>query len=700
MNRIRPLTLGAALALLAPTFQAEEGAPHAHALNRQTFHLRSGTTPEWDEFAAHAPDGTNLVLRFAGHTNDHEATLLIQQDNVKLDWGVELNGKKLGTLFLMEAPLIHALPVPPGLLHDGENTFSLTPPKDNDDILVGRVSLIDQPRREALHQAAVDIDVRDRDSGSHLPCRITIVDAETNLTALAAEAGQKLAVRPGIVYTPNVQAKVGLLPGEYTAYATRGFEYGLGAKHFSVAAGETARVALTIRREVPTPHWVSSDTHVHTGTYARHGDATVDERAVTLAGEGIELPISTEHDSVVDLAGAAFRSGVQDWLTPVVGEEVTTAQGHFNIFPVDIMAPLPDKSLTDWPRLMQALRATPGTRVVILNHPRNIHSGFQPFAATNFNAITGENLRGFQFTFDAIEVANSSALQSDWMVNFRDWFALLNYGYRFTAVGSSDVHDVSRYIVGQGRTYIATADTRPDRINVSTACRSLKEGRALVSLGLLTQMMVDQRFEVGDLVTNVGGQLRVDISVRGPSWVQADQVELFANGVPIRAEKIEPSSNHSSFPGGESPVNSRVSWLIDRPKHDVYLVALATGPAVTAAYWALARPYQPSSPTWRPRVLGATNPIWVDVDGDGKFTAPRAYAQRLVAECGTDPRKLFEALAGYDEAVAAQTASVWQAQGTDIRGRAIEDALGDCPGKVRRGFESFRATLPGAASTP
>ena len=32
-------------------------------------------------------------------------TLFVWQDDVKQDWRVELNGKRLGSLFLMEAPL-------------------------------------------------------------------------------------------------------------------------------------------------------------------------------------------------------------------------------------------------------------------------------------------------------------------------------------------------------------------------------------------------------------------------------------------------------------------------------------------------------------------------------------------------------------------------------------------------------------------
>ena len=66
---------------------------------------------------------------------------------------------------------------------------------------------------------------------------------------------------------------------------------------------------------------------------------------------------------------------------------------------------------------------------------------------------------------------------------FEDWFALLNAGHRIVAVGSSDGHDVSRYIVGQGRTYIECDDRDVAKLDVEAACRNLKAGRAYVSMG-------------------------------------------------------------------------------------------------------------------------------------------------------------------------------------------------------------------------
>jgi len=474
---------------------------------------------------------------------------------------------------------------------------------------------------EALGKTTLEVQVSDAKRGKGLPSKVTIVDDRGDLIPLRALPGQHLAVRPGVVYTGNGLARMGLLPGRYTIYATRGFEYGLGKEVVSLREGESKRIKLEIEREVPTTGWVSCDTHVHTFTHARHGDATIDERMLTLAGEGIELPISTEHNSLIDFSEPAQQMNVREFFTPVIGCEVTTETGHFNAFPIERGASPPNHRLRDWPKLMEAIRATPGVQVVILNHPRDVHAGFVPFAPANFNAVSGENLRGEEFSFDALEVVNSGAMQSDWMLPFRDWFALLNHGLKVTAVASSDSHDVSRFIVGQGRTYVAAKDDDPGQINVAEVCENMRRGRVLVSLGLFTTLSVDGRFAVGDRATDLGKTIRVESDVRTPSWIQADQLELFSDGKKIRETRLDPSLRAQDK--GERGNHWKVTWKIPKPAQDCFLVAVASGPGVTAPYWPIARPYQPASRAWTPRVIGATNPIWIDGDSDGKISSDR-----------------------------------------------------------------------------
>jgi hypothetical protein len=585
-------------------------------INAERIHLGTSGSPEWESFENDPARPGRLDLPFRATTNHTAATLLLRQDDVKLEWIVELNGQRIGKLFLMEADLTHAMALPAGMLRDGENVLSIIPPaQEKDDVILREIAIDPRPMAEALHEAALDVTVEEPDH-QPLPARITVVDEHGTLAPLIALPGESLAVRPGVAYTGNGRARLGVRAGHYTVFASRGFEYGVASQQVEVRAGDAREIVLRMAREVPTPGLVSCDTHIHTLTYSGHGDATVEERMLTLAGEGLELPIATEHNFHADYAEVAQRMGVADRFTPVVGNEVTTPAGHFNIFPIAPGAAVPDAQVTLWPPLMRALRATPGVRVVVLNHPRSFHNNFQPFGPANFNPVTGENKRGGEFSFDAIEVLNSGAQQTDYLLVFRDWFALLNRGHRFVAVGASDSHDVSRFIVGQARTYIAARDDDPGHIDVAAACESLLAGRALVSMGLLAQMTVEDRFTVGDLATNLPEQMRVKVKVLAPSWVQAGRVELFANGVSIREATIDPAR------AGAAGEKAEIAWTIPRPPHDAYLVAIATGPAVTAPFWAMTRPYQPSSPHWEGRAIGATNPIWLDADGDGRFTPP------------------------------------------------------------------------------
>jgi hypothetical protein len=280
---------------------------------------------------------------------------------------------------------------------------------------------------------------------------------------------------------------------------------------------------------------------------------------------------------------------------------------------------------------------------------------------------------------------NSGALQSDLMRVYRDWFALLNHGMRITAVGSSDCHDVNRHIVGQGRTYIYTDDRNPAAIDIDEAFENLAKGRALVSMGLLTNIRIQERFTPGDLATGLGPRIRIRVEVSGPRWIRADRLELYMNGSRIRSEEVRHSKN--------AVEKGRTSWTLERPAHDAWLVAIATGPGVTEPYWPLPPPYQPTSDTWEPRVVGSTNPVWLDADGDGSYTAPREYAAQLVRRYGGDSERLLLELGRYDEAVAIQAASIWHSSGVDVRSPQLAARLGSARAAVQRGFAAFTATL-------
>ncbi|MDO6438631.1 CehA/McbA family metallohydrolase [Cyclobacterium sp. 1_MG-2023] len=614
-------------------------------------HLRFGEQQEWSDFPKKAA-GDRLEIPFALENTDGNQTLQIRQQDVKHAWQVKINGHVLGKLDRDEKDKIIYLAIPSGILTLGNNRLQIdqmdTIP---DDIWIGQITLINQPISEVLSDVSLNIEVYDKSSGNLLPARITVTNPEGALQTVGASSSKTLAVRPGIVYTGNGKASFGLPSGKFTIYSTRGIEYGVDSLQLEIKPGDQIHKKLYIKREVPTEGWISSDTHIHTFTHSGHGDASMQERAITIAGEGIELPIITDHNINIDLAPTAKEMQVNPYFTPVIGNEVTTHLGHFNIFPVAEEAPIPEIKAENWEALHRNMKKTVAQGVIILNHARDVHGGFRPFDQERHIGDAGINLEDWKVPANAMEVINSGAHQTDLMRLYKDWFGLLNRGYSITPIGSSDSHDVSRYLVGQARTYIQSQRDDPGKIDINEAIQNTREGKVMVNFGLMAEMIVDNKSGSGDLVPNTG-EINVAVRVLGPSWLDADTVRLYANGIKIREAVI--SKEDESEPG----VKWTGTWTLPKPAHDVFLVAIASGPGKALPFWQIAKPYQPDSPLWEPKVMGSSGAVWIDVDGDGTRTSAYDYAEKLWKDAAGKVERLIQNLKPYDEAVAIQAASI------------------------------------------
>jgi hypothetical protein len=630
-------------------------------------HLRSGAEREWAEFPVR-PEGTELVRTFRASRNQGEQTLRLRHRDLKQPWVVLLNGKEIARLPLDEADTRTYWSLPPGTLRDGANDLRIhSSGRASDDVAIGHVTLMDRPREQVLSEATVDVSVQERSDGRPVPARITVTDRQGTLVSLGNVSGPQHAVRPGVVYTAAVPVRLKLPAGRYVVHAGRGFEYSVASVDLTLARGSNGSRTLAIRRDVDTAGWAAMDTHVHTGTFARHGDAAIEERMLTIAGEGVELPVSAEHNMRVDFEARARAAGVRDYFTPVIGSEVTTpARGHFNVFPLPPDGRAIDERAPDWTRLRQGMQDAGGDPVVVLNHGRDVHGGFRPLGSARHIGVAGEDVEGLSLPANAMEVVNSGAVMTEALRLPLDWMGLLNRGIRLTPVGSSDSHDVSRYIVGQGRTYVRCDDRDPGRIDVAAAMARVRAGQVMVSYGLLTAISVEGNGP-GELI-RAPRDLRVRIRVSGPGWARAQLVSLYVNGAKVREEQIRG--------GTKAGVKWESTWRLPRPSHDVHLVAIATGPGIAAPYWPTAKPYQPTSIAFTPYVMGLSGAVFVDADGSGAFESAYEYARREVAGT-TEPHRLAARLRSHDTAVATQAASVLRATDPatfDAKVRAMIDA--------------------------
>lgn len=689
VSRSRILLAAGLLAYACPIALGED-VPSVTLIEPRLVHLRNQPEREWSSFPE-TPDVTRLSVTFDAQRNGGENCMTLRQQDVKQPWFVSLNGKRLAELVRDENDMSIGLAVPADVLKDGENSLVIEAPSSakapSDDIRVGQIQLHSRPLVDVLSDATLEVTVVDSESNSPIPSRITVVDASGSLASFATKSSDEVAIRPGTAFTATGRAVLKLPVGRYAVFAGRGFEYSLDKAETTIKAGETERVALSIRREVPTPGFVACDTHVHTLTHSGHGDAAIAERMITLAAEAIELPIATDHNIHVDYDPIAKQLGVRRYLTPVIGNEVTTPRGHFNIFPVLPGARVPDHRQTDWGLLFDDMQQVPGVKIAILNHARDLHGGVRPFGPALYNSVVAENLDGWPLRFNGMEVVNSGATQSDVLQLFHDWMGLLNRGYQVTPVGSSDSHDVARHFVGQGRTYIRCDDGDPANLDVSSAVTSFLQGQVMVSYGLLVDLSVNGKYSSGDLVPVAStGDVQVDVRVLGPHWVQANRVLLFANGVLLRDEAIRVVDKRERPPG----IQWTGSWKIPRPRHDLHLVAIAMGPGIESPYWRTAKPYQPTSPDDKTHIIGCSGAVWLDADGDNRRTCAREYAERMIAADRTDINKLFKGLNEHDEATVAHVCHLLRMSGVSLQSEELRAAVQVASSRVQAGFRQYQ----------
>ena len=126
------------------------------------------------------------------------------------------------------------------------------------------------------------------------PCRLTFLapdGAAPELFPNTQAAPLELAVRRNVVYTLSGEGAITVPVGTYRVHATRGLEFGLNSKTLTFAEGEEVEWNAEVRREVQTSGWMGGDFHLHTLTHSGHGDCSLTERILSIAGEGLDAVV-------------------------------------------------------------------------------------------------------------------------------------------------------------------------------------------------------------------------------------------------------------------------------------------------------------------------------------------------------------------------------------------------------------------------
>jgi hypothetical protein len=400
-----------------------------------------------------------------------------------------------------------------------------------------------------------------------------------------------------VVYSDTGAGERPVPPGRYHITIDRGFEYTAYEKDVDVVAGRTASVSVELARVVDTRGWIAADLHLH-AMPSPDAIQPLADRIRALVATGVEVGVATDHNHVTDYRPVIADLKVAPWIASVVGDEVTTrepAWGHFNVFPLPAGGqPVVYRATT--PHAMFAAARAEGTlgpeTVVQVNHPRMGRIGY--FELIRFDA---SDVKGFaqrvpvgDLGFDAIEVFNGDHYAQIPKVEecMRDWYALLEAGYRVTATGNSDSHKLAFHEPGVPRNLVAVADDDPARFDERAFIAAVRRGRVVVSSGPFIRLTAGGK-GVGESVP--AGEVDVSLQVDAPPWVDVDRVELVRRGEVI-------ATWNPPFPKGPHRFEAHVKR------------ALVKGDWILA----IARGTKPMTYLYRPnaRPFAFTNPIWVE----------------------------------------------------------------------------------------
>lgn len=590
-------------------------------LDEAMHHLGDSEVKDWPGIAV-KPEGTRFALEFNAPVDAGPVTLRLRQRDIDGVWRLKLNDREVGQLQRQRAEKDCYYELPAGALRAGANRLELLPDNSTDDIAVGRFTLFKEPLRSLLKLRALSVQVRDETTGAPLPVRLSIAAEAGGTPDIYFPPADPVAVREGLIYL-NGAGVFELPAGKYRVAATRGMEWSRAEQAVDLQSGP-GRLELTLRREVDTTGSVAADTHIHTYALSGHGDATVEERLISLAGEGVELAVATDHNHHTDYRPYQAKLALNEFFTPVIGNEVTTSLGHFNAFPLPPEGELPDHKQADWVKLVDDIRMK-GAKVVILNHPRWPDLKRSPLEVLGLNRATGDRGSGMAFPFDAMELVNSTVDTPDPLFLFIDWFGLLNAGEKISAVGSSDSHAVGDP-VGQGRTYLPSSTDVPAALNVDELCDHLLQGRAAISLGIFATVRVDERYTSGDLVPIDDGKVNVRLRVAAPGWIRPRRALVFLNGMQVAEQEVPAEDGR--------PTNATLSFTLPARGVDGHLVCVVLGDPVKHAGWKTLNEY----------TLAATNPVFLDVNRDGQYSSPRESARRVYASAAGDLDALINTL--------------------------------------------------------
>jgi hypothetical protein len=446
--------------------------------------------------------------------------------------------------------------------------------------------------------------------GAPLPVHVLVKGIEGTADPLPMDATGRVVQAGRSLYLLDGHTDVTLAAGRYRLTASHGLTYSLAVSEITVDAAAPVNVTENLRAVIDTEDWVSADFHLHSAP-SPDSDVSLEERVQSLACEGVDLAVATDHNRVTDLSPHVHSLGLDATLATAAGVEITSAgqrYGHFNAYPLPLPKSSPEEGVPAYfdkmPVDMFAAAREFGARVVQVNHAR-MDPGIGYFDLVHLDQRTGRASGEFSSDFDVFEAYNGMWIERRDKIREgpMDLVALARRGKRVATVGDSDSHKLFYEEAGYPRTFVHTPrnpiTTRFERVVGGL----LGAADTTVSSGPFVEMTVDGK-PIGSVIVPKEGHVHVSIRVSAPAWVPVEHVEVWLNDAVARRFDVD----------GPPKDGQRFATEFDLPidHEDAVLLAWADADA----------PLPDVVPYAHPLAVGFTGLLYVDANQDGKVVVP------------------------------------------------------------------------------
>jgi hypothetical protein len=384
------------------------------------------------------------------------------------------------------------------------------------------------PTRGTIHVTATDMA-----KSTAIPVRVQVLPQPAYAAAPDAYGvDQEDGGRLYQSFAMNGDISLPVPAGAHRVVVTRGYEWELSDQMVNVTAGATSAVAAPLVHSVDSTGVMCADFHIHSYYSVDAGDTTLDKVKSAVA-DGLEIPVSSEHEWIIDFQPLIKQLGVTPFAFGFPSEELTTFTfGHFGVVPK-----IPDETqvnlgAVDWvgktpAQIFDEVNALPEQPVLIINHP--IGTTFMGyFTAAQFDNTKGAGTNPDMWSdhFEAIEVFNDSNFDDNKGDSVASWFSLLATGKTVWAIGNSDSHHIKSTPVGYPRNCIQFGHDDPTKLTANIVRDQVRKGAFTVSGGLTIAAQGPDGKGPGE--TSAAGAYKV--TVQAPSWLSAATLETYVDG--------------------------------------------------------------------------------------------------------------------------------------------------------------------------